>query len=77
MSFDPKFICCPGSKRRVREGGKWVLRHFPCNEVVNIRRLGSVGEKNHRDSKRFYCEACGSYFTSDGETWKEAHGAIR
>lgn len=64
-----EFICCPGSKYK----GK----RYPCGEVIHIRRIGSVGVRGIKDSKLFYCEACGTYFKSDGQTWKEAHGAIR
>ena len=69
MTFDPKFICCPGSKF---EG-----RRYPCGEVVGIRRVGPAGEKGIKDSRLFYCEACGTYFKSDGETWRESHGALK
>lgn len=69
MTFDPKFICCPGSKK----GGV----SFPCGEVLSIRRVGPVGVKGIKDSRLFYCEACGTYFKSSGETWKESHGSVR
>jgi len=76
MPFNPKFICCPGGVRRVRENGKWVYRHFPCGEVVSIRRIGPAGRRGTPDSNLFKCEACGTVFRSDGETWREAHGAL-
>jgi len=69
VTFNPKFICCPGSEHN---GVK-----YPCGEVVGIRRIGSVGVRGVKDSRLFHCEACGAYFRSDGETFKEAHGHCR
>jgi len=68
MVFDPKFICCPGA---------WIKGvHYPCGEVIHITRVGVAGKKGTPDSKLFQCEACGTYFTSEGETWREAHGRL-
>lgn len=69
MSFNPKFICCPGSKKN---GVK-----YPCGEVMGICRVGPVGVRGIKDSRLFFCEACGTYFRSQGETWREAHGGVR
>ncbi len=68
MSFNPKFICCPGSDYK----GK----HYPCGEALLVDRIGSVGERGIKDSKLFHCRACGAYFRSDGQTWREAHGSV-
>ena len=68
MAFDPQFICCPGSKK----DGVF----YPCGEVIHIERIGPVGQRGLPDSEVFHCGACGIYFTSSGETWKEAHGHL-
>lgn len=68
MAFNPQFICCPGSTI------KGVF--YPCGEVIHIERVGVVGQRGIRDSEMFYCESCGTYFRSTGETWKEAHGHL-
>ena len=68
MAFDPKFICCPGETI----GGIF----FGCGEVIHIDRIGPAGTKGVPDSDTFHCESCGTFFTSEGETWKEAHGHL-
>jgi len=68
MTYNPPFICCPGSTYK----GK----HYPCGEVIHIERIGPVGVKGKPESDLFHCEACGAYFHSDGETWREAHGHL-
>ena len=56
--FPPVWICCPY-----------------CHDAsTRVRRVGPVGVRGIADSRRFFCEACGLFFTSKGETFWEAHG---
>jgi len=48
-----------------------------CKVILNIERIGPVGEIKIPDSDSFRCNDCNITFRAEGETWKEAHGSIR
>ena len=58
--FPPVWFCCPH-----------------CHDAsTRISRVGPVGVRGIDDSRRFFCEACGLFFTMGGETFWEAHGRL-
>lgn len=55
------FICCP-----------------ECGDAsTHVVRVGVVGVRGVDDSRRFYCEACGIFFSSRGATFWEERGRHR
>ena len=57
----PVWICCPSCH----------------NASTRAWRIGPAGVRGVPDSRRFFCESCGVFFTSMGETFWEAHGRLR
>ena len=70
LSFDcGAFDCCT-------HPGPFICFPF-CNDAsTHVWRVGPVGVRGIDDSRRFFCEACGVFFTSNASTFWEEHGAL-
>ena len=54
----------------------FIVCPFCHDASTRVRRVGPAGVRGVEDSRRFFCEACGAFFSSEGNTFWEELGRL-
>ncbi len=70
LSFDcAAFDCCT-------HPGPFICCPYCSDASTHVYRVGPAGVRGVDDSNRFFCEACGVFFTAGGQTFWESRGRL-